>query len=121
VEVVDTSAPTITLLGNSTLKVEINSNYSDAGATATDNYDGSLTSKITVGGHVDTSKAGAYVLTYDVTDSSGNRAAEVIRTVTVVDSMVPILAGIAVIAVAAIVVAIGAAAYMFMKKRQGGL
>ena len=121
VKVVDTSAPVMTLLGNFTPSVEIRSNYTDAGATATDNYDGSLTSKISVGGSVDTSKAGTYALTYDVKDSSGNRAVQLTRTVTVVDSLFPIIAGIGIIAAAVIVVGICAAAYFMFIKKKGGL
>ncbi|WP_242225036.1 immunoglobulin-like domain-containing protein [Bacillus cereus group sp. BfR-BA-01380] len=43
-----------------------------AGVSATDKEDGDLTSKVTVDGKVDTSKAGTYVLTYTVTESKGN-------------------------------------------------
>lgn len=53
-----------------------------SGATATDDKDGDLTSKIEVSGNVDTKKAGTYKITYTVKDSSGNTAT-VIRTVTV--------------------------------------
>lgn len=121
VEVMDTMPPVITLLGNSSVTVEIRSNYTDAGATATDNYDGDLTSQINTGGIVNTSTAGTYTLTYDVRDSSGNRAAELTRTVIVVDSVAPIIAGIEVIVVVAIIVAIGWAAYMYVNKQHKGL
>lgn len=121
VDVVDASAPVITLLGNSTVEMEMRSNYTDAGATAYDNYDGDITSHIVVGGTVDTSKAGTYTLTYGVADSSGNHAVQLTRTVTVVDSLFPILAGIGIIVAAVIVVGIGAAAYLYMKKKKGGL
>ncbi|HHT7239845.1 M4 family metallopeptidase [Bacillus cereus] len=43
-----------------------------AGVSATDKEDGDLTSKVTVDGKVDTSKAGTYVLTYTITDSKGH-------------------------------------------------
>ena len=41
------------------------------GVTASDKEDGDLTNKIVVSGTVDTTKAGAYNLTYSVTDSKG--------------------------------------------------
>ncbi|WP_139063842.1 immunoglobulin-like domain-containing protein [Bacillus sp. FJAT-27986] len=63
------------------------------GVTATDNYDGDLTSKIKVEGTVNVEKAGSYPLTYSVTDQSGNEAT-VKRTVTVIDSTDPILSGV---------------------------
>ncbi len=52
------------------------------GATATDDKDGDLTSKIETSGNVDTKKAGTYKITYTVKDSSGN-VATVTRTVIV--------------------------------------
>ena len=46
--------------------------------------DGNLTAAIVVGGDtVNTSRAGTYVITYNVTDSAGNAAAQVTRTVIV--------------------------------------
>jgi len=58
--------------------------YVDPGATATDNVDGSITSQLsTFGvGAVDTSAPTAasapYLITYDVSDSAGNAAVEVL-------------------------------------------
>lgn len=52
------------------------------GATATDDKDGDLTSKIEVSGNVDTKKAGTYKITYTVKDSAGN-VATAVRTITV--------------------------------------
>ena len=40
---------------------------------------------------MDTSMPGTYVLIYNYTDSSGNAAQEVTRTVTVVDTTVPVI------------------------------
>ena len=61
--------------------VEVGSTYSDDGATAVDNYDGDITADIVTVNPVDTSTPGTYVVTYDVTDSSGNGATQVTRTV----------------------------------------
>ena len=52
------------------------------GATATDDRDGDLTSKIEISGNVDTKKAGTYKITYTVKDAAGN-VATVTRTVIV--------------------------------------
>ena len=82
VNVVDTTAPVITLLGEATVTIEVGSTYSDAGATASDNYDGNITSSIVISGTVDTCLVGEVYITYNVTDSNGNEA-EIIRTVIV--------------------------------------
>jgi len=84
VNVVDTSSPEITLLGDNPMTIEVGSTFTDPGATALDNYDGDLTSSIVVSGSVDTSTIGSYTLTYDVTDASGNAAVSLTRTVNVV-------------------------------------
>ncbi|MCP4255409.1 MAG: DUF5011 domain-containing protein [Candidatus Scalindua sp.] len=91
VNVVDTTAPAITLLGNDPETVEFGTSYTDAGATASDGYDGVLTSSIVTLSSVDTATLGSYTVTYNVTDSSGNVAAEVTRTVDVVDTTLPVI------------------------------
>ena len=82
--VADTTPPTITLNGTTPQTVEIGENYSDEGATATDNVDGDISSSIVVSSNVDTSKTGTYYIRYNVKDSSGNSASEVVRVVKVV-------------------------------------
>ncbi|MDD5569067.1 MAG: DUF5011 domain-containing protein, partial [Candidatus Pacebacteria bacterium] len=89
VKVVDTTKPVITLLGDSEITIELNTPYTDAGATASDNYDGDLTTSIATENPVDIAKVGDYTITYNVSDSSLNAAVEVIRTVHVVDTTVP--------------------------------
>jgi hypothetical protein len=84
VNVVDTTVPVIALLGDATVTIETGTTYTDAGAIAIDNYDGDITSNIvTVStvNNVDTSVAGTYSVTYNVSDANGNIATEVIRTV----------------------------------------
>ncbi len=78
----DKEKPTIKLNGSSTITINVNDKYTDPGATAKDNKDGDLTSKIVVSGSVNTSKAGTYMITYTVEDSSKNKAT-VTRTVIV--------------------------------------
>ena len=79
----DIEKPVITLKGNSEITLNQGDKYNDEGASATDNIDGDITSKIKVSGKVDTTKSGTYTITYTVTDKAGNRA-EVTRKVTVV-------------------------------------
>lgn len=87
VNVVDTTAPTITLVGETTITIEVGSNYLDAGASLTDNLDESKI--INAQGSVNNSIVGTYLLTYDANDSEGNKATQVIRTVNVVDTTKP--------------------------------
>jgi hypothetical protein len=89
--IVDTTAPVITLLGDDTVTVEVGSVYTDAGATAIDNYDGDITSSIVTVNPVDTNAVGTYIVTYNVSDASGNAAVEVTRTVNVVDTTLPVI------------------------------
>ena len=91
VDVVDTTIPVISLAGANPQTIEVGSPYVELGATALDNYDGDLTGSIVIDATaVDTSHAGRRTsVTYDVTDSSGNPAVQVTRTVDVVDTTIP--------------------------------
>jgi hypothetical protein len=89
VHVVDTVAPVITLLGTNAVTMECHGSFSDPGATASDSCAGDLTSQIVRTGSVDPTATGTYVLRYNVSDPSTNAAAEVTRTVHVVDTMPP--------------------------------
>jgi hypothetical protein len=79
----DTLAPVIQLVGDATVTLIVSDPYVDAGASATDDIDGNLTSRIVTTNNVNTSIIGTYPVTYDVTDTSGNAATQVIRTVRV--------------------------------------
>ena len=78
----DTSKPVIKLNGDSSITIKLNETYKELGATANDDKDGDITSKIVTTGKVDTQKAGTYIITYKVEDSSKN-SATVTRTVIV--------------------------------------
>lgn len=91
VDTIDVIAPVITLLGSSSVDIEIGETYTDAGATALDDVDGDITESIVQTGTVDTDTLGTYTIRYNVTDSNGNAATEVIRTVNVVTSILPIV------------------------------
>lgn len=64
------SKPVLSGVDNVTITVGDNFDKM-AGVSATDKEDGTITSKITVSGSVNTSVAGSYTLTYSVTDSAG--------------------------------------------------
>ncbi|WP_435625369.1 immunoglobulin-like domain-containing protein [Flagellimonas sp.] len=82
----DSVAPVITLNGDAVVNLIVNDTFTDPGATANDDTDGDISGNIMVGGDtVDTSVAGTYVITYDVSDAAGNPAAQVTRTVNVMD------------------------------------
>lgn len=77
----DTTAPVITLNGDATTTVGFNGTYTELGATAFDNTDGTTT--VAIGGDtVTTSTAGTYIVTYTATDTAGNTASTT-RTVIV--------------------------------------
>ncbi len=82
---VDTTAPTITLLGDNPFELTQGANFTDPGATASDDVDGDLTANILVAGDVvDANVIGDYTITYTVFDAAGNAADEVLRIVNVV-------------------------------------
>ena len=89
----DEIKPLISLKGNPVVMIEQCKNYIDSSATAMDNVDGNISPMIKVTQcTVNTAVAGTYVLSYNVTDSSGNKAIEVSRTVKVtVDATNPVL------------------------------
>jgi len=87
-------APVITLLGANPQIIQVEEAYSELGATALDTEfgDGNLTSSIVIDSSaVDTSTPGSYSVTYDVTDSEGYTAAQVVRTVLVEDITPPVI------------------------------
>jgi hypothetical protein len=86
----DTNPPIITILGANPATNECGSAYADAGATATDDVDGDVTSAIIVTDEVLTNIVGTYTVTYTVSDSSTNIATAT-RTVHVVDTTPPVL------------------------------
>jgi PKD repeat protein len=77
---IDQTAPTITLNGNDTVTILVNTAYTEDGATAFDCTDGNITPTVT--STVDTSTVGYYTVTYTATDAAGN-VATLVRTVIV--------------------------------------
>ena len=68
----DVTAPSITLNGETTLTLTVGDTYTESGATATDDRDGSV--DVTISGSVDTTKAGDYTVIYTASDKTGNTA-----------------------------------------------
>ena len=85
----DIGAPIITLLGDTTINILVGGEFTDPGATATDDEDGDLTANIVVGGDtVDVNTVGTYVITYNVSDAAGNAATQRTRTVIVSEEVI---------------------------------
>ena len=85
----DTSPPVITLTGSSSVIIEAGTEYTDAGATASDTLDGTVA--VVSATNVNTKVPGSYVVTYTATDAAGNAAVEVTRTVIVEDTLLPVI------------------------------
>lgn len=83
---VDVIPPEITLLGDSTITLYANEEYTEYGATASDDHDGEITNKIQITSNVDMSRIGTYKVVYKVADWYGNTA-EVTRTVKVLSQV----------------------------------
>ena len=81
--------PKITINGSNNIEIIKTSTYVDLGATATDQIDGNITSRITVSSNVNTSRAGTYYVTYTVTNSEGITSTDK-RTVVVREPVVTI-------------------------------
>lgn len=65
--------PIITINGSKVININKGTEYNDLGATATDDIDGDITSKITVVNNVNINVAGEYKVIYTITDSDGNK------------------------------------------------
>jgi hypothetical protein len=86
-QVTDTVKPVITLLGPSVVNVIVGDDYIDQGATANDNVDGDISNLLQISDNVNTNAVGTYSVSYNITDTAGNSADEVTRTVNVTESL----------------------------------
>lgn len=74
----DTVSPIISLKGDNPMILNVNETYNEPGATAHDNKDGDVTSKIDVtNDFVETSSSGVYRIHYNVSDEAGNETHEI--------------------------------------------
>lgn len=85
----DGTGPVITLLGNDTITIAQCDTYKEDGATAMDNIDGNVSWKIKIATNLDVNTEGSYYVTYNVSDTMGNKAKEVKRLVIVTKDITP--------------------------------
>ena len=85
VKVVDTTSPEINI-GADTVNLLVGNDYTEIGFSATDNYDGDLTDKVTSSNNIDNNTIGTYEVNYEVSDSSGNKSTAT-RNVNVINSL----------------------------------
>jgi hypothetical protein len=83
ISVVDTTQPVITLNGDANLTHDLGFDYIDAGAVWNDLVDGN--GKADANGTVDIDVPDTYTISYNFTDSSGNQATPVVRTIEVIN------------------------------------
>lgn|GEM_PF-6202442 len=87
----DTTPPVITRLGDSMVDIPYGASYTDAGATAWDDVDGTITAAIvTTGLPIDTTDVGQHYVWYNVSDAAGNEAQAKARIVTVLPEDEPL-------------------------------
>ena len=79
----ENTPPVIILLGENPVEIIVGDTYADTGATANDAEDGDITSDIIIVNNVDSDTVGTYTVTYNVSDSEGLPATEVVRTINV--------------------------------------
>lgn len=86
----DTTAPVITLIGQSSVTYELSTTYSDQGATCTDDRDSNPTLSTDMG-NVDFNALAVSSIFYDCVDEAGNKAGTVTRSISIVDTTAPVL------------------------------
>ena len=87
-EELDLTPPVITIIGDNPLEINIGEDYTEFGATATDDIDGDITQDILIdSSNLNTALAGNYAVTYSVSDLSNNSTSE-IREVIVIDNSI---------------------------------
>lgn len=84
VRVVDLTKPTLTLKGDTKIRLKLNQKYTEPGFTAKDNVDGDITGQVKVTGSVNSYVVGVYILKYTVKDKMNNETTKQ-RTVYVGD------------------------------------
>lgn len=84
--------PTITLVGEPLVYVELGSMYDDAGATATDPLEGDVTHRIVSTSNINLNSVGVYTYRYNMVNANHLPAQEVTRTVIVTpDNTAPVI------------------------------
>lgn len=93
VTVVDTTPPTIELIGDKEQIVEVFEPYQESGVIIKDLYDDYHGNNInkTISHNININKLGTYYVTYNAEDSNGNKAEPVVRIVHVKDTKPPVI------------------------------
>ena len=89
VVVIDNISPTLQLTGNASVSVNQGDVYNEQGARIIDS--GVDIGAATPSGSVDVNTPGSYTITYNGSDSAGNAASSITRTVVVIDNISPTL------------------------------
>ena len=92
VNIVDTEAPVITGVVNGSSTIEAGTVFDIVTGTVEDNYD--VNKNATVVSNLDSDVPGVYTVTWSGTDSSGNEAVDVVWTITVEDTTIPVITNI---------------------------
>ena len=88
----DASQPILVLNGSAQETIEVGTDYTDPGATATAGIGGEvLNAKVLSEGAIDKTQLGAQTLIYAFADADGNEAQSVTRTVNVIDTTSPVI------------------------------
>jgi choice-of-anchor A domain-containing protein len=90
VTVVDTTPPTLSIVGSDSMTLECGTAYVEQGATALDICSGDLTSAVVITGAVNSSVVGTYTVHYAVADGVGLTASGD-RVVNVEDTQAPVI------------------------------
>ena len=85
VNIIDTTPPVITLNGTNPQTIELGNGYTELGATTSDG------SQVTINSDEFRDTVGTYSIYYDSTDTAGNNAIQVIRTVNIIDTTPPVI------------------------------
>ena len=88
VNVVDTTPPVISLNGETEFKQSYSTDYIEPGFTAIDSYDGDLSDKVQIS--KEEINESEYILNYEVSDSSNNKAT-LSRKIIIVDDIPPVI------------------------------
>ncbi|MBT4449460.1 MAG: DUF5011 domain-containing protein, partial [Gammaproteobacteria bacterium] len=99
VNITDQTPPVISLIGASSMTLNVGDIFSDPGASVSDNVDVGLT--VIPTGSVNINVVGLYTLIYNISDAAGNAAITVTRSVIVQDNAAPVVTPPANITVAA--------------------
>jgi len=91
IDVIDTIKPILTLEGKNPDTIEVFKSFIDPGVYITDNYFApvKLMSRLKIADSININTLGKYTVTYNLTDSFGNKARPVVREVVVVDTIPP--------------------------------